>query len=71
MASNLEPGVESGAEYMNSASALMQLGRRGEDNPGQSLQTEVGMDQVRVAAGVETGAQMWPFITFNGIGGAR
>jgi hypothetical protein len=68
MASNLEPG----AEYMNSASALMQLGGRSESNPGQGLQTGVETGQTGAMEVAGGAAQMWPFITFNaGIGSRR
>jgi hypothetical protein len=55
MASNLEPG----ADYINSASALMQLGGRSEGQPPQEMQQQPGMQPV---AG--NGGQMWPFMHF-------
>ncbi|KAK4695136.1 hypothetical protein P7C71_g2558, partial [Lecanoromycetidae sp. Uapishka_2] len=61
MASNLEPGVEPEAEYMSSASALMQLGGRSEGSNGQNLQTGVEMGQT----GANTGAQTWPFLQWT------
>jgi len=68
MASNLEPG----AEYMDSASALMQLGGRSEGNSGQGLQGAVGIGQAGAMGGTTAAAQMWPFITFNsGLGDGR
>ena len=59
MTSNLEPGPE----YMNSASALMQLGGRGEESAGQSLHSAVDMQQGNALNGAT--AQMWPFNIFN------
>lgn len=56
MASNLEPG----AEYMNSASALMQLGGRSEGPVPQ----EIAVDG--------SAGQMWPFMIFDsGTNGAQ
>lgn len=60
MASNLEPGPE----YINSASALMQLGGRGEENVGQSIQSDGDMQQANSLNGAM--AQTWPFNVFNG-----
>ena len=60
MASNLEPGPE----YINSASALMQLGGRGEGNAGQGIHAGVDMQQGNALNGAT--AQMWPFNVFNG-----
>lgn len=57
MASDLEPG----AEYMNSASALMQLGGRSEGSVAQDLQPG-GIDRA-------TG-HMWPFMVYDGVTGA-
>jgi len=57
MASNLEPR----AEYINSASALMQLGGCSEGPAAQNLQTDV-ID--------ESTGQMWPSITFDSGNGA-
>lgn len=59
MASNLEPGPE----YINSASALMQLGGRGEENSGQNIQSGVDMQRGNSLTGAA--AQTWPFNTFN------
>lgn len=52
MASNLEPR----AEYMNSASALLQLGGRNEGPVGQDLQTG-GIDG--------SSCRMWPYLIFD------
>ncbi len=59
MASNLEPGPE----YINSASALMQLGGRGEENAAQSMHSGADMQHGNALNGAT--AQMWPFNTFN------
>ena len=59
MASNLEPGPE----YINSASALMQLGGRGEENVAQSIHS--GVDMQHGSALTEATAQIWPFNVFN------
>lgn len=59
MASNLEPGPE----YMSSASALMQLGGRGEENVAQSIQSGVDIQHANALDGATV--QMWPFNTFN------
>ena len=60
MALNLEPG----AEYMNSASALMQLGGRSE-GPGP------GPGPIAFAVDGNTG-QAWPLMLFdNGAGGGQ
>ena len=61
MASSFEPG----AEYMNSASALMQLGGRSEANGGQDLQTGASMEQVASIPRTTGGAQMWPYLSFG------
>ena len=55
MASNLEPG----ADYINSASALMQLGGRSEGQPPQEMSQQPGMQPMAGAGG-----QMWPFMNF-------
>ncbi|CAD6571612.1 MAG: hypothetical protein ASARMPRED_004654 [Alectoria sarmentosa] len=59
MASNLEPGPE----YIDSASALMQLGGRGEESVEQSIHSGVDMQHGSALNGAT--AQMWPFNTFN------
>lgn len=59
MASNLEPGPE----YINSASALMQLGGRGEENVAPNIHSDVNMQHEGSLNGAA--AQMWPFNTFN------
>lgn len=56
MASNLEPG----AEYMSSASALMQLGGRSEGSGSHDMPVD------------GTNGQMWPFMLFDsGTGGGH
>ena len=59
MASNLEPGPE----YINSASALMQLGGRGEENAGPSIHSGVDIQPGTALNGAT--AQIWPFNVFN------
>lgn len=59
MASNLEPGPE----YINSASALMQLGGRGEGNAAPTIHSGVDMQHGNTLD--EATAQMWPFSAFN------
>ena len=58
MASNLEPGPE----YIDPASALMQLGGRGEENVAQSIHSAVEMQPGGALSG---GAAQWPFSVFN------
>ena len=58
MASNLEPGPD----YINSASALMQLGGRGEENVAQSIQTAVDLQHGSALNGATA---QWPFSVFN------
>ena len=58
MASNLEPGPE----YMNSASALMQLGGRGEDHVAQSMHSSVDMQHGNSLSGATA---QWPYSVFN------
>lgn len=60
MASNLEPGPE----YINSASALMQLGGRGDESvAAQNLHSSVDLQQGSALTG--TTGQMWPYNVFN------
>ena len=59
MASNLEPGPE----YINSASALMQLGGRGDESVAQNIHS--GVDMQRGSALNGATAEMWPFNVFN------
>lgn len=59
MASNLEPAPE----HINSASALMQLGGRGEDNAAQTIHSGVDMQYGNTLN--RATAQVWPFNTFN------
>lgn len=59
MASNLEPGPE----YINSASALMQLGGRGEESAAQSIHSGIHIQHGNALDGAT--AQVWPLNTFN------
>lgn len=59
MASNLEPAPE----HINSASALMQLGGRGEENAAQTIHSGVDMQYGNTLN--RATAQVWPFNTFN------
>ena len=47
---------------MNSASALMQLGGRGEENVAQSIQTAVDLQHGSALNGATA---QWPFSVFN------
>ena len=62
-AGNITSNLEPGPEYMNSASALIQLGGRGEESAGQNLHSAVDMQQGNALNGAT--AQMWPFNIFN------
>ena len=59
MASNLEPGPE----YIDSASALMQLGGRGDESVAQNLHSSVDLQQGSALTG--TTGQTWPYNVFN------
>ena len=58
MASNLEPGPD----YIDPASALMQLGGRGEENVAQSIQTAVDLQH---GSSMNGATAQWPFSVFN------
>ena len=61
MASNLEPGQD----YISSASALMQLGGRGEEPGAHDLRANVDLQQQGVP--VENGTdQIWPLMILDG-----